>query len=326
MTHCKHRIRTFLGALCLLLGAQPALTEPDFFKDAEFQKASRLVQQSQWKAALPLLEKLDLQYPNQPLIVNELALALFYSDDPHKAAYKLAELFRQHPTLANNYQNLQAIYGYMAATAYAQAVNAIDPVEAPVLLSYTATTKVGPNAPSTAHSARGGTEEKAPSRPPVHLPEATPHAAASAIATTEPNSTPVTDNDLANSDGPTWAPADAATTAELTERLNQFMDAWGRGDLAAYLSFYVPEASPMPGVKYETWKKQRSQRVKPEKQIQLSVANIEAELISTGDTAIMRFRQRYQSKSFQDQVTKQLIWKWHNNQWLISREVTIAYF
>lgn len=102
-------------------------------------------------------------------------------------------------------------------------------------------------------------------------------------------------------------------------QLNGFIDAWQKGDVNAYLSFYWPEMSPTAGKTYETWRKEREQRVRPEKQIEVSISGVRAKMQDNGDI-ITTFTQRYSSKGYSDKTKKKVTWRMHSNRWLIVSE------
>lgn len=106
----------------------------------------------------------------------------------------------------------------------------------------------------------------------------------------------------------------------VNHRVNQWRNAWEKGDAAQYLSFYSNNFKPSNGIALSDWRKQRSQRVTPEKQIHLLLSNFEFELLDDENKARMVFDQLYRSKGINDQSRKELLLALEQDQWRIISE------
>ncbi len=97
---------------------------------------------------------------------------------------------------------------------------------------------------------------------------------------------------------------------------------WEEGDFGGYLSYYSTKFTPAKN-DLNQWMKKRAQRVNPNKKIQITIDVKDISINKEADKASTTFIQHYQSKNYQDKVTKLLIWKKEKNRWLITKEKVI---
>ena len=115
-----------------------------------------------------------------------------------------------------------------------------------------------------------------------------------------------------------------ATTPEDQVRtsLQDWMNAWTKKNVDAYLAFYSPAFTPSDGAKREVWVKQRTQRLAQPGSIALTVDNLNVRL-SGADSAVSEFRQTYRADGYQDVVRKTLHWRREGARWLITQEISV---
>lgn len=128
---------------------------------------------------------------------------------------------------------------------------------------------------------------------------------------------------------PAWAyPLQPPKTEEskllmevISSTVNGWMRAWTRGDANEYLDFYLPENSPVSGISYSAWRKQRIARLSKADDLVLDVNIIGADLKNNGIIEV-RLIQFYTSKTYQDAVIKQLHFARFEGRLKISKEFT----
>ena len=104
--------------------------------------------------------------------------------------------------------------------------------------------------------------------------------------------------------------------------LQDWMNAWTKKNVDAYLAFYSPTFTPNDGAKREVWVKQRTQHLAKPGTIALTVDNLNVRL-SGADTAISEFRQTYRTDAYQEVVRKTLHWRREGGRWLIDQEISV---
>lgn len=102
--------------------------------------------------------------------------------------------------------------------------------------------------------------------------------------------------------------------------VDQWRTAWESGDAKRYLSFYSEQFKPANDIPLNDWKKQRLNRVTPEKQIHLLLSNFEFESLDQGNGAKVVFDQLYRAKGVSDQSRKELLLTLEQGQWRIISE------
>lgn len=118
-------------------------------------------------------------------------------------------------------------------------------------------------------------------------------------------------------------PAGTSAADTVTQRLNDWAEAWSAGDVNSYLNYYVADFTPDSATSHKTWQKNRVSRISPTKQIQVQLSDINVGLSAEGDTATTTFRQIYNSDNYHDESNKILVWKKIANTWLIQEESSI---
>lgn len=120
-------------------------------------------------------------------------------------------------------------------------------------------------------------------------------------------------------------PADGnlAATAEanITRAVYAWADAWQHKDIEAYLGFYAPQFKP-EGLSRKAWESQRKQRLNKPGDILLQVDGLRVE--AEANSAFASFVQRYSSKGYSDNVSKQLEFAQINGKWMIVRERVLS--
>lgn len=102
--------------------------------------------------------------------------------------------------------------------------------------------------------------------------------------------------------------------------VDQWRTAWESGDAERYLSFYSEQFKPTNDIPLNDWRKQRLNRVTPEKQIHLLLSNFEFESLDQGNGAKVVFDQLYRAKGISDQSRKELLLTLEKGQWRIISE------
>lgn len=128
------------------------------------------------------------------------------------------------------------------------------------------------------------------------------------------------------------AQTDASCNVEtIKKQVNGWAAAWQHQDFDQYLSYYSKNFSPEPPLTYDTWVKQRRQRIVGVGEIHLKLSQLQVSC--TGNKASISFVQDYSLggyqfknskrvvvKAYADQVNKELQLEKSANQWQIVRE------
>lgn len=118
--------------------------------------------------------------------------------------------------------------------------------------------------------------------------------------------------------------ADEAKQA-IQSAVNAWADAWRNKNINAYLSAYASGFKPENGLSKSAWTAQRKQRLAG-KRGDISLVLEDVVVTPNGNQASVQFFQKYASKVFSDEVTKQLDLQLDTatQRWLIVREFVVA--
>jgi len=144
-----------------------------------------------------------------------------------------------------------------------------------------------------------------------------PSSASYGIAPSPAASAQGTANTAAGADKQT---ATAGVADEVLAAVNDWAKAWSARDADRYFSFYSKEFKPAGGQSKSAWAAQRRVRIETKKQIEVG---IEAPEVSVnGDTATVKFRQRYRAGKTRSVDNKLLTLIREDGAWRITRETT----
>lgn len=104
----------------------------------------------------------------------------------------------------------------------------------------------------------------------------------------------------------------------VTARLLAWASAWSAKSAERYFGFYGDAFKPKTSSR-EVWRNQRAQRLATDKPIAVTLTEIQATAAGP-DLVETKFRQRYESGAFVDQVEKVLLWQRVGDQWFIVSE------
>jgi len=119
---------------------------------------------------------------------------------------------------------------------------------------------------------------------------------------------------------PVAKPVVVSDEDQIRTAIKDWINAWAKKNVDAYLAFYSSGFAPMGGGVRESWVKQRSQRLAKPGTIELTIDNLNVRLTGA-DTAISEFRQTYRSDAYQDVVSKTLHWRREAGRWMITQEI-----
>lgn len=105
---------------------------------------------------------------------------------------------------------------------------------------------------------------------------------------------------------------------EVEAAVENWRSAWANKDVDTYLAAYAPDFKPADGLALTAWRKQRQERLALAKDIQVELVEPSTEI--KGETATVRFQQRYQAGTYTDQMRKQLTLARHGGEWKITEE------
>jgi ketosteroid isomerase-like protein len=118
---------------------------------------------------------------------------------------------------------------------------------------------------------------------------------------------------------PVPAPPAAAERDALIAAVQNWAEAWSAQDLGRYIGAYAPDYAPPEQPRAE-WMAQREERILRAQDLRVTVADPQVEV--QGDSARVRFVQRYASLQFSDEVVKWLDFRRQDGVWYIVGETT----
>jgi len=104
--------------------------------------------------------------------------------------------------------------------------------------------------------------------------------------------------------------------------MNNWARAWAQLDARTYISSYAPDYVGKGFPSHFAWAASRQQRLENQKNINLSLTDVELSSTKQGIFTIS-FRQKYESDSYKDVTKKQLDFKRINNKWYIISEKSL---
>ncbi|MFO1264315.1 MAG: TolC family outer membrane protein [Rhodoferax sp.] len=113
--------------------------------------------------------------------------------------------------------------------------------------------------------------------------------------------------------------APGADCSQLPKAVEQWLGAWNRKELPAYLGAYSEKFTPANGLDRKQWEALRKSRVTQQGDIKVSMANLTT-VRCEKDSAEVKFTQTYGSKTYSDTVEKSLQFEAAKGAWKITRE------
>lgn len=318
------RPQAALQSVSAFVAANP--TDPE----GRFLQGLALAEMGRAEEAIKIFEALTLDYPDLPEPYNNLAVLRAQRGEYDKARGALEEAIRTHPSYSTAHENLGDIYTILATVAYNKALSLNDdnsavkvkldmlrgltsvstqagsPVQAPVDLPTIAQTQ--PPVP---------TKPVALPTPPV-IAGAKPAPATPSPSLRVPSET--TGNVLAAPEG-NGEPR-AREKAQVVDSIQQWAQAWSGKDVSSYLSAYGAAFQPPNNLSRPNWEQQRQQRLTKPGRILVSVSSIRVRFLAD-DLAMATFRQGYQSATYSDEVTKNMLLENEGGVWRIVREQSL---
>ena len=102
--------------------------------------------------------------------------------------------------------------------------------------------------------------------------------------------------------------------------LQTWANAWSSKDMDAYLACYASEFVPPNKLSRKTWEARRKERLEAPQFIKVEISAINVVFNDNGQARI-KFLQQYQSDTYSDRVTKEVMMKKKDGKWLITREL-----
>ena len=315
----KKAVRLLFTLPCLLVGMAVIAAEEDY------QRALKLVQQGQIKAAQAPLEtylksatqelrgrflqgviliqlgKLteatrlyqDLieEFPQHPEPFNNLAVLYGMQGQYDKARAVLEMALHTHPSYAVAYENLGDVYSRMASQAYEKALQLDNkkPAKEPNLKLLNELRSAPAPQPVVRIADAGKTTEP---------------------ATTESTSTPAD----------AVAPLQPAVEQAL-KAVSDWAAAWSSNDVERYFAAYASEFQPADGSSRADWEVTRRSRIAKPRKIAVQVLQPSVRPLDDGRMQVS-FRQHYRSGNFEEVGNKTLILVKSADRWLIQQERT----
>jgi protease secretion system outer membrane protein len=107
---------------------------------------------------------------------------------------------------------------------------------------------------------------------------------------------------------------------EVLKVVTGWTKAWSAKDVGSYLAFYANDFQPEKGQSRAAWEKERSARILGKSTIAVEAKAPEVAL--NGNTATVKFRQRYKSDNYTDETSKTLELSREASGWKIRREAS----
>ena len=261
---------------------------------ARFLQGVILTDQKKSEEAIKVFTGLTDDYPELPEPYNNLAVlyASLGQYDRAKTALELA--IRTHPSYATAHENLGDIYAQLASRAYDKALQ-LDKNNT------TAQTKL-----SMIKEIFGGKPTRIAAKQEPTKPEAKPAVAA---LTERPAPAAVT----------TERAASTADTGNVLNAVQGWARAWSKKDAPAYLAFYASDFETPNGESREEWEKQRTERIRSPKFIQVGILKPTVTMTAPDDATVV-FRQTYRSNTLKSAGGKTLRMTRTDDKWLIKSE------
>ncbi|HEX4911993.1 MAG TPA: tetratricopeptide repeat protein [Permianibacter sp.] len=315
----KKAVRLLFTLPCLLAGLAVVAAEEDY------QRALKLVQQGQIKAAQAPLESYlksapqelrgrflqgviliqlgklteatrlyqDLieEFPQHPEPFNNLAVLYGMQGQYDKARAVLEMALHTHPSYAVAYENLGDVYSRMASQAYEKALQLDNkkPAKEPNLKLLNELRSAPAPQPVVRIADAGKTTEP---------------------AATEPTSTPAD----------AVAPLQPAVEQAL-KAVSDWAAAWSSNDVERYFAAYASDFQPSDGSSRAEWEVTRRSRIAKPRKIAVQVLQPSVRPLDDGRMQVS-FRQHYRSGNFEEVGNKTLILVKSADRWLIQQERT----
>ncbi|MEQ8427464.1 MAG: tetratricopeptide repeat protein [Gammaproteobacteria bacterium] len=300
-------------------------TSPDDIK-LRFLKGLILTRLERLPEAETAFVELTEINPDLPEPYNNLAVVYAAQGKYSEAEQALKNAINTHPSYATAHENLGDIYAKMASRAYNQALeldNTNHSARAKLSLVNEMISEPGSAAPEKKPDSK---KQVAAAKPPA---ETKPAPIKPEIITIPPEKQPEPKKVEKEKVIPPL-PVKQATVEEVkpvqdrdnVERaVNDWADAWSDQDVDRYLGSYAKEFVPDDNQSLSAWKEERRIRLKSPEYIKVTLSDIKVDLHGK-DYAEVRFQQRYQSDTYGDEVTKQLLMRKYDDTWLITQERT----
>lgn len=309
-------------------------------KDAQgrFLKGLILTELNRYPDAIKVFSDLTEDYPELPEPYNNLAVLYAAQADFERAKHSLEMAIRTHPSYATAHENLGDIYAKMASQAYDKALQldssntsaltklalikelfspaprAAEPVKVADAGKAGKPQPASRNTVIPAQLAKATTQPEEPARPRVE-PSAPPEAAP---APAEAGKKPEPAKPAAPAKPANKPAARANPKTEIEQTLKAWVDAWSKQDAETYLAFYDASFKTPDGRARDEWAQERKERIaRPEFiKVELTKTRIEPR----GDSATVRFLQRYESSILKDVSWKTLALARNEQGWKIVEE------
>jgi len=313
-------------------------------KDAQlrFIKGMILSEQGKSAEAINIFQKLTEDYPELPEPYNNLAVLHASAGNYDKARVALERAIRTNPAYATAHENLGDVYAKLASQSYDKAMQLADPTQQPpqkakLAMVRTLTPKGGEAASPLAAIAAAAAPAPAPviaqaAPAPAKLPPP-PGKAVPAPAPAMAQAKPLPTVPPAAAPAPVPAPAvqlaKAAPKAELAEKedadgadvvkaVENWARAWSAQDMKAYLNAYGSNFQTPKGQNRKAWEADRTARIEGKGHIKVSVES--PQVTVKGNTATVKFRQKYVSDRLSTSGRKTLVLEKQGKNWLIKQE------
>ena len=290
-------------------------------RDPQMRFLKGVIQSETGKAndAINTFTRLTEEYPELPEPHNNLAVLFANSNQFDKARTSLEMAIRTNPSYSTAHENLGDIYAKMASQAYAKALQldgtntAITPKLALIRELFT---PAGGRASAASASA--------PARPAVvaATPLPAPVTVAPVVAPVQPKAPTIVTASPTGTNQPSVAPpvvANALAGRDAEAAAIAWANAWSERDMKAYLGSYGATFSPANKVSRAEWEAERKARIMGKAKISVKLSNITVS--TSGNTAIVKFKQDYKADALATSSRKTLEMTKSGDRWLITKEI-----
>lgn len=288
-----------LGSFFLSINVAVAANGNELAK--KFSEAQRLTSVGEISQAITLYQSIIRANPQIPEAYNNLAALYLKQKNTKQAKQILEKGLLAHKGYGALYENLTAINVAMARDAYSKALQ-IDLKPADISIASLALTNKQPVSKKRTIVISDKGQQKIKSAP---------------------SSTTIKKNVIAtNSTSTPLASRKVVNIAPIEKTLQAWSAAWSAQAVDMYLSFYHNQYKPSNGLSHKGWIQSRRLRLKKPKWIKISISDFDVKQ-QTNKQAVVNFKQLYQSNSFRDVSTKQMVLLYTEGGWRIYREKSL---